>query len=207
MGPDSRDAKQVDVLNRVIRWTRHGIAVEADPKHVDKMLEDMDMLNCNGSAVPGVKDKPLEGDEVVLETKDAKVFRSVVARANYLAQDRPDIRFACKELCREMSAPSVGAWRALKKLCRYLKGHPTIVQRIPFGNEQSGALDVYVDSDWAGCATTRKSTNGGAIVWNGACLKTWSTTQTVVALSSGEAEYFAAVKRLRRSTRDAVVQS
>ena len=55
-------------------------------------------------------------------------------------------------------------------------------------------LEVFVDSDWAGCATTRKSTNGGAVVWNGACLKTWSTTQTVIALSSGEAEYYAAVK-------------
>ena len=31
-------------------------------------------------------------------------------------------------------------------------------------------------------------------MWNGVCLKTWSTTQTVVALSSGEAEYYAAVK-------------
>ena len=31
-------------------------------------------------------------------------------------------------------------------------------------------------------------------MWRGTCLKTWSTTQTVVALSSGEAEYYAAVK-------------
>ena len=61
------------------------------------MLEDMDMLQCNGSVVPGVKEKPSEQDAVKLETEDAKVFRSVVARANYLAQDRPDIRFACKE--------------------------------------------------------------------------------------------------------------
>ena len=48
-------------------------------------------------------------------------------------------------------------------------------------------VNVYVDSDWAGCARTGRSTNG-------ACLKTWSTTQTVVARSSGEAEYYAAVK-------------
>ena len=93
-----------------------------------------------------------------------------------------------------MSRPSVGAWRALKKLCRYVKGQPRVVQIVPFGNENSQLLEVYVDSDWAGCATTRRSTNGGALMWNGTCLKTWSTTQTVVALSSGEAEYYAAVK-------------
>ena len=31
-------------------------------------------------------------------------------------------------------------------------------------------------------------------MWNGACLKVWNTTQTVIAMSSGEAEYYAAVK-------------
>ena len=31
-------------------------------------------------------------------------------------------------------------------------------------------------------------------MWGGTCLKTWSTTQTVVAMSSGEAEYYAVVK-------------
>ena len=55
-------------------------------------------------------------------------------------------------------------------------------------------LQVYVDSDWAGCRRTRKSTNGGCMLLNGACLKTWSTTQSVRAVSSGEAEYYAALK-------------
>ena len=194
LGPENTDAKEIHVLNRLIRWTPDGITLEADPKHAEKMLEDMGMEHCNESVVPGVKEKAGEDDGEELDPKDAKLFRSVVARANYLAQDRPDVRFACKELCRSMSRPSVGAWRALKKLCRYVKGQPRVVQIVPFGNENSQLLEVYVDSDWAGCATTRRSTNGGALMWNGTCLKTWSTTQTVVALSSGEAEYYAAVK-------------
>ena len=32
------------------------------------------------------------------------------------------------------------------------------------------------------------------MVLNGTCLKTWSTTQAVRAISSGEAEYYAALK-------------
>ena len=194
LGPDEHDSKKVSVLNRVFCWTPKGITIEADAKHVGKMLEDMDMLNCNQSAVPGVKEKSEEGDAEELSAKDARLFRSVVARANYLAMDRPDIRFACKELCRVMSRPNVGAWRALKRLCRYVRGQPTLVQTVPFGNVNGQELSVYVDSDWAGCMATRKSTNGGAVLWKGVCLKTWSTTQTVVALSSGEAEYYAAVK-------------
>ena len=195
LGPEDRDAKEVKVLNRTVRWVGGEITFEADKKHVQKMLEDMSMENCNASVVPGIKEKPVEEDEEELTASEARVFRSVVARANYLAQDRPDVRYSCKELCRAMSRPCVGAWRALKKLCRYLKGNPAIVQSVPIGIGSCHQLDVFVDSDWAGCASTRKSTNGGAVMWNGVCLKTWSTTQTVVALSSGEAEYYASVKR------------
>ncbi len=32
------------------------------------------------------------------------------------------------------------------------------------------------------------------MMWNGICLKEWNTTQTTIAMSSGEAEYYAAVR-------------
>ena len=53
---------------------------------------------------------------------------------------------------------------------------------------------VYVDSDWAGCKSTRKSTSGGAVTWGGGLLKSWSRSQGPVAISSGEAEFYAAIK-------------
>ena len=55
-------------------------------------------------------------------------------------------------------------------------------------------LDARVDTDHAGCLKTRKSTNGGALTFGKHCLKSWSTTQAVIALSSGEAEYYGVVK-------------
>ena len=62
------------------------------------------------------------------------------------------------------------------------------------GVDLGNVVKVYVDSDWAGCGRTRRITNGGCILMNGACLKTWSTTQSVVPRFSGEAECYAAVK-------------
>ena len=84
----------------------------------------------------------------------------------------------------------------MKKLARYLKGKPRVVQKIPIEGQESdeACITVVVDSDWAGCTATRKSTSGGCLLVGGVCLKAWSTTQGVVALSSGEAEYYAAVK-------------
>ena len=55
-------------------------------------------------------------------------------------------------------------------------------------------LDVMTDSDWAGCLATRKSTSGGIASMMGGMLKSWSSTQGSVAMSSGEAEHYALVK-------------
>ena len=55
-------------------------------------------------------------------------------------------------------------------------------------------LDVASDSDWAGCLTTRKSTSCTVISLGRHCIKAHSSTQEVISLSSGEAEYYALVK-------------
>ena len=47
---------------------------------------------------------------------------------------------------------------------------------------------MFVDTDFAGCRVTRRSTNGGTMMRGTHCLKHWSTTQPTIALSSGEAE-------------------
>ena len=49
-------------------------------------------------------------------------------------------------------------------------------------------LDVHVDTDFAGCWRTRRSTSGGIARLGSHVLKHWSGTQSTVALSSAEAE-------------------
>ena len=60
-------------------------------------------------------------------------------------------------------------------------------------------LSVFVDSDWAGCRRTRRSTSGGCMMVGLHTLRTWSTTQSTVAMSSAEAEYHALVEGAVRS--------
>ena len=120
------------------------------------------------------------------------MFRALAARANYLAQDRIDVQFAAKEVCRYMSLPTDAAQAALKRLGRYLLGHKRVVYKYPF--QRADCIEVYSDTDWSGCARTRRSTSGGCIMIGSHCLRTWSSTQPSVTLSSGEAEYYGLVK-------------
>ena len=55
-------------------------------------------------------------------------------------------------------------------------------------------LHGYADSDWAGDRQNMKSTSGGVIMRSGHCIKAWSTSQSALALSSGEAELYAMTK-------------
>ena len=58
-----------------------------------------------------------------------------------------------------------------------------------FRRQAIEAIDVYTDTDWAGCPRTRKSTSGGAVMVGGHAVKHWASTQTSISLSSGEAEF------------------
>ena len=64
-------------------------------------------------STPLAKDKDTPEDFPPMESGKRVRLRSLAARANYLAMDRPDLAFAAKELCRRMSAPLEEAWRWL----------------------------------------------------------------------------------------------
>ena len=92
-----------------------------------------------------------------------------------------------------MAKPCQGDWAALKRIGRYLKGAPRLVQHFRW-QKMPEAVAVFTDSDWAGCRATCRSTSGGITRFGAHTLKSWSSTQATVALSSAEAELYALTK-------------
>ena len=92
-----------------------------------------------------------------------------------------------------MSNPREGDMNKLHRLARCLKQFPRFVIRYDH-QALSSRLDVFCDSNYAGCLKTRKSTQGGVCKFGTHCFKNWSSTQGVIALSSGEAEFYGLVK-------------
>ena len=121
------------------------------------------------------------------------MHRANVARGSYLSYHRSDIQYAVKELSRNTSKPTGKDMRKLKRLARYLKSKPRVVTRYGFRQREDKVLGCS-DSDWAGCKRTARSTSGGVVRYCGHYVKSWSSTQRSITLSSGEAELVAAVK-------------
>ena len=193
MGPAAEDGKEGVVLNRIIRWTDKGLEMEADPRQAEKLISECGLNGANSVATPGVRlsFEQVENDKPLPE-KLHTAFRGSAARANYLAADRLDCQFSAKEICRWMSKPTESSWGSLKRLCRYLVGLPRMVHVYRW--QSVDTIDVYTDTDWAGCPRTRKSTSGGCIMLGAHTIKTWSSTQSSISLSSGEAEFNGVVR-------------
>ena len=106
-----------------------------------------------------------DDDDVELVAAEATVFSAIAARTNFLAQDSPDLQFPAKEVCREMSKPTLRSWKKMKRLARYLVQRQAVMYRFAWQDDDQSVV-LYKDSDWAGCRRTRKATSGG-IIMNG----------------------------------------
>lgn len=115
------------MLNRIVRHTDRGWQLEADPRHAEIIIEQLGVGGGRPVITPGIEDDDDENPEVDIEGADATRFRGVAARCNYLAFDRPDLQFATKEVCREMSKPTTGSLRRLKRIAQYLCDKPRLV--------------------------------------------------------------------------------
>ena len=83
-------------------------------------------------------------------------------------------------------------WR-LQRAAKYLTGHARAKIKYEF-QEPVQELTLYTDSDWATDLKTRRSLSGGLLFHVKHLLQHWTQFQPVVALSSGEAEVYAAVR-------------
>merc|ERR1712026_220358 len=150
-------------------------------------LEEAKTLSTPGNreedAQPG---KELEGAE-------RTAFRALSARCNYLAQDRPDIQYATKEVCRAMQNPTDKDWSKVRRIGRYLSGAMRLVYKFGRQGKQT-SLTGYSDTNWAGCPKSRRSTSAGGICHGDHLIRSWSKTQGTVAQSSAEAELGGMVK-------------
>ena len=135
----------------------------------------------------------LKPDEGVLLT-DPTVYRRLIGKLNFLTNTRPDIAFSVQHLSQFLQAPREPHMGAALHVLHYLQQEPTL--GILLNKSPTFDLLAYCDADWASCPHSRRSVSG-FVVFLGNTLISWkSKKQTIVSLSSAEAEY----RSLRRLT-------
>ena len=206
LGPSSRHKQEMRILNRVLTWrvadaSRNEpemLTYEADQRHADLLVGDygLEMGKSKGRTSPWDKPTymsrhPLAGP--LLSPPDARRFRSSCMRHIFLALDRPDLQFVAKEISRAMATPTINADETLKGVARYLLTKPRLRWRYPRQAMPSKVVGL-ADANWAGCPVTRKSTGCTHLMLGRHPIFAGSATQTIISLSSGESEFYSAVR-------------
>ena len=183
MSPNARRAILENVLRNGSAWEPSTAELVAKVNKAAK--KKFTKARIGSKAAKFAERMEMGGDE--LDDEAATLYRALAARLLYLSMDRPEVAYAAKELCRHFAHPTKIGVEALKRAVRFLVGLPRLVWAFPF-QSHSHKLKVYVDTDFGGCQTTRRSTSGGIAMRGAHPIKHWSLTQTTIALSSGEAE-------------------
>lgn len=118
-------------------------------------------------------------------------FASLIGELLWLAMNaRPDIAFAVQVLSRSLKSPKECHWIAAKRIVRYLLGTADLA--LQYSSQQYNRPICYTDADWARDPVDRKSMSGYVFLLAGAAVIWKVKRQTIVALSTAEAEYIAA---------------
>ena len=112
---------------------------------------------------------------------------------------RPDIAYGIGVVSRFMGNPGREHWNAVKWLLRYLSG--TSSHGILFGGSEAKVCQVsgFVDSDFAADIDKRRSITGYVFILNGGAVSWKASLQSVVALSTTEAEYIALTEAVKEA--------
>ena len=189
---------EIRILNRVITYhpAKPGcpemLTYEADQRHANLLMAAYGLkASSKAKAIPWDKAAFLARHPLArpfLDEKRRVQFRSYCMRCLYLALDRPDIQFTAKEISRATASPTVHADETLKALSRYLAGHPRVLWR-------------YTRQEWTGKVLELGSLSGDSQEYFGDLhhagkhpIFAASSTQRILTLSSGEAEFYGAVR-------------
>lgn len=158
-------------------------------RYILDILEQYGMQDCKDVSTPLQPGFEVNCGNENCRKVDKTEYQSAIGILMYLAlSTRPDILLSVTKLAQRNCDPHSEHEAAFKHIFRYLK--KTADYKLHY--EKTGKeVECFVDADWAGDSTDRKSFSGYVFVAAN-CVFTWSSRkQKVVSLSSTEAEYVA----------------
>jgi len=122
-------------------------------------------------------------------------FRRLIGTLIYFSiMTRPDIAFAVNYLARRVANPTKTYIREAERVFQYLRATPNIgltFRRNKTGQQPKLQVSAYADASFADDLSDRKSTYGYAVYLNNHLVHWTSRKQSIVALSTTQAEYIA----------------
>ena len=173
-----------------------GVTTLGQESYIDQILDRFNMTDCNPSPLPHNPNQTLTKAHcpAVPDKEQLKLYQQLVGALLWVSVvTRPDISHAVGQCAKFMCNPGPEHVSAARLILKYLKG--TKSDKLTYtrmSSPEANRLVCFTDSDHAGCVNTKRSTTGYVVFLNGAAVSWQSRRQAVCALSTAEAEYYAA---------------
>ncbi|XP_059592560.1 uncharacterized mitochondrial protein AtMg00810-like [Vitis vinifera] len=165
-------------------------------KYAKEILKKFKMEECNPSATPVNQSEKFCKEDGSTKA-DERLYRTIIGCLMYLTTTRLDIMNVVSLLSRYMHCASEIHFQAAKRIVRYVKG--TIDYGLRFCQVKNFTLHGYSDSAWAGCVDDMRSTSGYCFSFILLFFSWCSKKQEVIAQSTAETEYVAAVAAVNQA--------
>ena len=173
----------------------------ATEHHFEDAFARVGMTNCKSVVTPGVKraaPAPDSHEARPLSSDEHSTYRQGVGKLQFIVERRRDLLYPLKETGRQLANPREFDMIGLKRLVLCVSGTENYKlflemsedERVAARTGKKTTVTATCDTDWAGCAETRRSTTCVCIDWGGFLITCFSSSQTALGLSSPEAEYY-----------------
>lgn len=187
------------MLGMEIRRDRaKGIMTISQQAYTERVLKQFDLLECRPRSLPMAHNGELEltprdGTPVKpLDAKGKQLYQSIVGSILYAAcLTRMDLSHTTAKLAQFCAAPAEHHMLAAKHALRYLAGTRTLGLVFRRSGNKIINPTVCPDASWISEIDTGRSHSGVITLINDNPIHWWSKRQSMVALSSTEAEYIA----------------
>ena len=153
---------------------------------IKNILEKFKVTNIKKSKTPCTNNYTITNNND--QEFDKTTYKSAIGSLIYLARcTRPDISFAVSKASRCVEHPTFSDWKMIKNILKYLN----LTKNFKITYKGQGELVVYSDSDFAGDPKDRKSTSEFILLMEKDPICWQSKKQSVVSISTAEAEYIA----------------
>ena len=168
---------------------KHSVTIHQQ-KHIEEAVKKFDLNEAKPVNIP--IDVGCLNDFASPKLEDKKLYQSLLGVLNYICNStRPDVAFAVNFLATKASAPTVADLRRAKRCLVYLRDTKDLQLRYPQLLPEL-SLELYVDASYAS-GSNRRSVYGFVIFLNKAVIHFKTKQQSLVTLSSTEAEFVALV--------------
>lgn len=153
------------------------------------------MIACSPVSAPltvGHRLSTIDQEEPAYECAYREAIGSLLCLAT---NTRPDILHSVTLLAKFCEKPRKQHWEAILRVMRCIKG--TLGFGLTFKRHQNLYIEAFTDADWASDVENRKSVSGTLIFVAGGPVIFRSCQQSLVALSTTEAEFIAAAETIK----------